>query len=160
MCLFVILLNTATKILKMSWVFSNSLITIYTVLHEAHSLLLTPINRAILSNRPGTVSSWLRACSTVYVHAWSTRNTLNKTRKMTKWQIETYWHDLKFIDAVWGTNWIDYGAFSCDVIAAMLEGKNIFSPLGNKVYFHAKLFHCFSPPTWPPWKPSIGPSSI
>ena len=20
--------------------------------------------------------------------------------------------------------------------------------LGNKVYFHAKLFHCFSPPTW------------
>ena len=31
----------------------------------------------------------------------------------------------------------------------------IFSPLGNKIYFHAKLFNCFSPPTWPPWKPSI-----
>ena len=25
-----------------------------------------------------------------------------------------------------------------------------FSPLGNKIYFHAKLFHCFSPPTWLP----------
>ena len=55
MCLFVVLLNTATKVLKIS--FFNSLITIYTVLHEAHSLLLTPINRTILSNRPGTVSS-------------------------------------------------------------------------------------------------------
>ena len=30
-----------------------------------------------------------------------------------------------------------------------------FSSLGNKIYFHAKLFHCFSPPTWPPWKSSI-----
>ena len=26
----------------------------------------------------------------------------------------------------------------------------IFSPLGNKICFHAKLFHCFNPPTWPP----------
>ena len=33
------------------------------------------------------------------------------------------------------------------------QKQYIFSPLGNKIYFHAKLFHCFSP--WPPWKPSI-----
>ena len=26
----------------------------------------------------------------------------------------------------------------------------IFAPLGNKIYFHAKLFHCFTPPTWLP----------
>ena len=32
----------------------------------------------------------------------------------------------------------------------------IFSPLGNKIYFHAKLFHCFSPP----WKPSIHTSCV
>ena len=25
----------------------------------------------------------------------------------------------------------------------------------NMIYLHAKLFHCFSPPTWPSWKPSI-----
>ena len=35
------------------------------------------------------------------------------------------------------------------------QKQYIFSPLGNKIYFHAKLFHCFSPPTWPPWKDSI-----
>ena len=23
------------------------------------------------------------------------------------------------------------------------------------MHFHGKLFHCFSPPTWPPWKPSV-----
>ena len=34
------------------------------------------------------------------------------------------------------------------------QKQYIFS-LGNKIYFHAKLFHCFSPPTWLPWKPSI-----
>ena len=33
------------------------------------------------------------------------------------------------------------------------QKQYIFSPLGNKIYFHAKLFHCFSPlPRWPPWK--------
>ena len=35
------------------------------------------------------------------------------------------------------------------------QKQYIFSPLGNKIYFHAKLFHCFTPPTWPPWKPSM-----
>ena len=35
------------------------------------------------------------------------------------------------------------------------QKQYIFSPLGNKIYFQAKLFHCFSPPTWLPWKPSI-----
>ena len=47
------------------------------------------------------------------------------------------------------------------------QKQYIFSPLGNKIlirsisfflffiYFHAKLFHCFSPPTCLPWKPSI-----
>ena len=35
------------------------------------------------------------------------------------------------------------------------QKQYIFSPLGNKIYFHAKLFHCFSPPTWPPCKPFI-----
>ena len=35
------------------------------------------------------------------------------------------------------------------------QKQYIFSPLGNKIYFHAKLFHCFSPPTWLPLKPSI-----
>ena len=34
------------------------------------------------------------------------------------------------------------------------QKQYIFSPLGNKIY-HAELFHCFSPPTWLPWKPSI-----
>ena len=34
------------------------------------------------------------------------------------------------------------------------QKQYIFSP-GNKIYFHAKPFHCFSPPTWPLWKPSI-----
>ena len=29
------------------------------------------------------------------------------------------------------------------------QKQYIFS-LGNKIYFHAKLFHCFSPPTWLP----------
>ena len=30
------------------------------------------------------------------------------------------------------------------------QKQYIFSPLGNKIYFHAKLFHCFSPlPRWP-----------
>ena len=32
---------------------------------------------------------------------------------------------------------------------------NYFSPLGNKIYFQSKLFHCFSPPARLPWKPSI-----
>ena len=35
------------------------------------------------------------------------------------------------------------------------QKQYIFSCLGNKIYFYAKLFHCFGPPTWPPWKPSI-----
>ena len=35
------------------------------------------------------------------------------------------------------------------------QKQYIFSPLGNKIYFHAKLFHCFSPPTWLTWKPFI-----
>ena len=35
------------------------------------------------------------------------------------------------------------------------QKQYIFSPLGSKIYFHAKLFHCFSHPTWLPWKPSI-----
>ena len=35
------------------------------------------------------------------------------------------------------------------------QKQYIFSPLGNKTHCHAKLFHCLSPPTWPPWKPSI-----
>ena len=45
-----------------------------------------------------------------------------------------------------------YRAFSCYVIAAMSEGKNnTFSLLWEiRLYFHAKLFHCFSPPAWPP----------
>ena len=35
------------------------------------------------------------------------------------------------------------------------QKQYIFSALGNKIYFHVKLFHWFSPSTWPPWKPSI-----
>ena len=35
------------------------------------------------------------------------------------------------------------------------QKQYIFSPLGNNIYFHAKLFHCFSAPSWLPWKPSI-----
>ena len=26
------------------------------------------------------------------------------------------------------------------------QKQYIFSPLGNNIYFHAKLFHCFCPP--------------
>ena len=29
------------------------------------------------------------------------------------------------------------------------------SPLGNIFYFHANIFYCFSPPTWPPCTHSI-----
>ena len=46
-----------------------------------------------------------------------------------------------------------FRAFSCYVIATMLEGKNNTFCL-PWIYFHAKLFHCFSPPTWPTWKPA------
>ena len=35
------------------------------------------------------------------------------------------------------------------------QKQYIFSPLASEIYFHAKLFHCFSPSTWLPWKPSI-----
>ena len=28
-------------------------------------------------------------------------------------------------------------------------------PLGNKFYFYANIFYCFSPPTWPPCTHSI-----
>ena len=53
-------------------------------------------------------------------------------------------------------------AFSCDIIVAMLEGKNnTFSlPWEIKIYFYAKLFHCFSPLTWLPWKPSRGHQEV
>ena len=46
----------------------------------------------------------------------------------------------------------------CDVISAMLEGKNnTFSlPWEIRSIFMQNCFHCFSPPTWLPWKPSIG----
>ena len=30
------------------------------------------------------------------------------------------------------------------------QKQYIFSPLGITIYFHAKLFHCSGPPTWPP----------
>ena len=47
--------------------------------------------------------------------------------------------------------------FHVTSLAPCWRAKTIhfLSALGNKIYFHAKLFHCFSPPTWPPWKPSI-----
>ena len=35
------------------------------------------------------------------------------------------------------------------------QNQYIFSSLGNKIYYDAKLLHCFSPPTWLPCKPSI-----
>ena len=44
--------------------------------------------------------------------------------------------------------------WSC--IEKQRDCSSIFCPLGNKIYFQAKPFHCFSPPTWLPWKPSIG----
>ena len=40
------------------------------------------------------------------------------------------------------------------------QKQHIFSPLGNKICFHAKLFHCFSSPIWPLWKPSISSLSV
>ena len=36
------------------------------------------------------------------------------------------------------------------------QEQYIFSPLGNKMYFHARIFHCSCHPTWPPCKPPIG----